>query len=78
MSKRIIIKLEKETFRPLINKEFKEKAKKIKGLHKEAKKVANQIKHEKKEKLESDSELKELADPDRESVIKTQVITAIS
>ena len=41
INKRVIIKLEKKTFKPLINKEFKEKAKKIKGLYKEAKKVAN-------------------------------------
>ena len=41
MSKRITIKLEKKTFKPLINKEFKEKAKKIKGLYKETKKIAN-------------------------------------
>ena len=41
MSKRIIIKLKKETFKPLTNKEFEEKIKKIKGLHKEAKKIVN-------------------------------------
>ena len=41
MNKRVIIKLEKEIFRPLINEEFKEKVKKIKELHKEAKKVVN-------------------------------------
>ena len=41
MSKRIIIKSEKKIFKSLTNKEFKEKAKKIKGLHKKTKKVAN-------------------------------------
>ena len=41
INKRVIIKLEKETLRPFINKEFKEKAKKIEGLYKEVKKVAN-------------------------------------
>ena len=41
MSKRVIVKLKKKTLKPLTNKEFEEKAKKIKGLHKEAKKIAN-------------------------------------
>ena len=41
INKRVIIKLEKEIFRLFINKEFKEKAKKIKGLYKEVKKIAN-------------------------------------
>ena len=41
MSKRVIIKLEKEIFKLFINKEFKEKIKKIEGLYKETEKVAN-------------------------------------
>ena len=32
---------------------------------------------EKEEKLESDSELNELVDPDKEPAIKTQITTAI-
>ena len=41
MNKRVIIKLKKEIFRPLINEEFKEKAKKIEGLYEEVKKITN-------------------------------------
>ena len=41
ISKKIIIKLEKEILRLLTNKEFEKKAKKIKGLYEKAKKVAN-------------------------------------
>ena len=41
MSKKITVKLEKKIFKPLINKEFKEKAKKIEGLHKKTKKIAD-------------------------------------
>ena len=77
MNKRIIIKLEKKILKPLINKEFKEKIKKIKGLHKEIKKIANQIEYEKEEKLELDSELNKLTDLDGESVMKTQIIIVV-
>ena len=41
INKRVTVKLEKEIFKPFINKEFKKKAKKIEGLYKEAKKIAN-------------------------------------
>ena len=78
MSKRVTVKSEKETLRPLTNEEFEEKAKKIEGLHEEAKKVADRMEREKEEELESDSELEELADPDGEPATKTQVATAVS
>ena len=41
MNKKVIVKLEKEIFRPFTNEEFKEKIKKIEGLHEETKKVAD-------------------------------------